>query len=640
MCGLAGALWRGARQADWQQVGKDMAQRIRHRGPDSHGVWCDPQARVLLSHVRLSIVDLSAAGHQPMHSACGRYVLVFNGEIYNHQALRARLNPVPVFRGHSDTETLLACFADWGVEATLRAAVGMFAFALWDAHTQTLTLGRDRLGEKPLFYGWHGDAMLFASELKALAAWPGWSPQLDRDALTLFLRHGYVPAPYSIWAGIGKLSPGCYAVLDARAREAGEPPQVRAYWSLTEAMAQGRAQPLQVGDDEAVTLLERRLSDSIGAQMLADVPLGAFLSGGVDSSTVVALMQAQSTQPVRTFTIGFDQPGFNEAEHAKAVASHLGTAHTELYVQGGDALALAPRLGALYDEPFADSSQIPTLLVAQLARQSVTVALSGDGGDELFAGYSRYAHANALRERARQAPAWLGGAGRAAAAMLAPLAVHWPAASRWRDKLDKLPSVLGNDDLAFYQAQMSYCLYPERAVLAGHEPRYGLSDARSIPADRPLAERMMAWDTLNYLPDDILVKVDRACMAVSLEGRIPLLDHRVVELAWQLPPQYKVRQGQGKWVLRQVLYRHVPPALIERPKKGFSVPVAAWLRGPLRDWAETLLDAQRLQEEAVLRPEWVRQLWRDFLSGRDALHYAVWTVLMFQAWQEGQRVTH
>lgn len=615
-----------------------MLDAIQHRGPNSRGHWSDAASGVLLAHVRLSIVDLSPAGHQPMVSACGRYVLIFNGEIYNHMDLRAALCSAPSFRGHSDTETLLACFAEWGVVRTLQAAVGMFAFAMWDRDTKVLTLGRDRMGEKPLYYGWHGETLLFASELKALRAWPGFSPELNRDALTLYLRHGFIPTPHSIWRGVAKLPAGCYAELDEAGRLQGEAPKVVAYWSLADALSAGQCSPLAVSDDEAIDQLEHHLTQAVQGQMLADVPLGAFLSGGVDSSAIVALMQSCSSRPVKTFSIGFDLPEYDEARFAKAVATHLGTEHHELYVSAADAMAVIPRLPLCYDEPFADSSQIPSLLVAQLARQSVTVALSGDGGDELFAGYSRYERIQHLRQRLHglsDAAHLMARYGvRALRAGLSVMQAHSSRASALIERTDKLRILLGADDQAFYQAQMSYCLHPARWLRDAQEPFYGLNTPHHWPEGLSFAEKMMGWDMLNYLPDDILTKVDRACMSVSLEGRIPMLDHRVVEFACRTPLHLKVRNGQRKWLLRQVLYRYVPCELIERPKKGFSVPIRQWLVGPLRDWAEALLDVRHLQQEGVFNVDIVRRAWRDCLAGHGNQHHVLWHVLMFQAWQE------
>lgn len=653
MCGLAGVIWRRKPAIDGlEAVGLRMAQSIQHRGPDDHGLWCDPARHIVLAHVRLSIVDLSPAGHQPMVSRCQRYVLVFNGEVYNHLDLRAELG-LSDWRGHSDTETLLAGFAAWGVQATVERAVGMFAFALWDREARTLTLGRDRLGEKPLYYGWHGDAFLFSSELKAMDACPGFAPQLNRDALALYLRHSVIPAPYTIWQGIAKLEPGCIAVLDDHALASARMPDVTPYWSMSEVARMAQASPLDLPDDQAIQLLDEAITKAVNGQMLADVPLGAFLSGGVDSSLIVSMMQKLSPQPVKTFSIGFDVPGFNEAEHAKAVACHLGTDHTELYVKPQDALEVIPRLPTLYDEPFADSSQIPTFLVSQLARREVTVALSGDGGDELFCGYTRYLQMHKLAGVLGKLPGAARKLGAAGLRTLSPQTFGrcyravmpvLPAALRAKypeDKLGRLLHLLAaQGDEAVYRALISHWADPAAVVLGGQEPATWLTGRQPLPAGLSLAEKCMFLDSVSYLPDDILVKVDRAAMGVSLETRVPLLDHRVMELAWRLPMRHKLRDGQSKWLLRQVLYQYVPRTIIDRPKMGFGVPIGAWLQGPLRDWAQALFDPARLAREGVFDAGKVSQVWQDFLGGRTNAQYLLWDILMFQAWQENrQRVS-
>lgn len=650
MCGLAGVIWRRRPAVDnLEAVGRRMAQSIWRRGPDDQGVWCDPELHVLLAHVRLSIVDLSPAGHQPMISDCQRYVLVFNGEVYNHLDLRAELG-ARQWRGHSDTETLLAGFAAWGVRATVERAVGMFAFALWDKQSRTLTLGRDRLGEKPLYYGWHGDAFLFSSELKAMDACPGFSPQLNRDAIALYLRHSVIPAPYSIWQGIAKLEPGCIAVLDGAAIEAARMPEPQPYWSMSEVVKAGQAHPLLLPDAEAILQLDQTITSAVSGQMLADVPLGAFLSGGVDSSLIVSMMQKLSTQPVKTFSIGFDVPGFNEAEHAKAVAQHLGTDHTELYVKPEDALDVIPRLPTLYDEPFADSSQIPTFLVSQLARQQVTVALSGDAGDELFCGYTRYLQMHKLAGMLGKLPGAVRQLGAASLQAFTPQAFGrcyralmpvLPAAFRAKhpeDKLGRLQHLLAaQGDAAVYRALISHWADPAAVVLGASEPSTWLTGRRPLPTGLSPVEKCMFLDSQSYLSDDILVKVDRAAMGVSLETRVPLLDHRVVELAWRLPMQQKLREGQGKWLLRQVLYQYVPRAMIDRPKMGFGVPVGQWLQGPLREWAQALLEPARLAREGVFDAAVVSTVWTDFLAGRTNAQYLLWDILMFQAWLENRQ---
>jgi len=642
MCGFAG-FFGGAPNIGFEAVLRAMGDALLHRGPDDGGVWWDPAAQIGLSHRRLSILDLSPAGHQPMVSPCERFVLAYNGEIYNHLELRAELeaqNGHFDWRGHSDTETLLAALRHWGVEGALQRLNGMFAFALWDAAERTLFLARDRMGEKPLYYGRSGDAFLFGSELKALAAHPDWRGEVDRDALALYMRHNYVPAPWSIYRGIHKLPPAQFVAIRDGGRAVGAP---RCYWDLGAVAEQGVA--AASGTPEALAdELDALLRDAVGRRMMADVPLGAFLSGGYDSSTVAALMQAQSSRPVKTFTIGFNEEGYDEAQHARAVAAHLGTDHTELYVTPAEALAVIPKLPTMYDEPFADSSQIPTFLVSQLARRHVTVALSGDGGDELFCGYSRYTVGQRAWQKLRPLPlplrrvlAWLlerapGHALDAIQRLLLPPRLRLP---NLADRLPKLAEVLVCENgESFYRRLISHWKEPERVVLGAREPDTILSAPDRLPPLPGLRERMMLLDMLTYLPDDILTKVDRASMAVSLEARVPLLDHRVVEFAWRVPTAYKYRDGQGKWLLRQVLYRYVPRELMERPKMGFGVPIEHWLRGPLRDWAEELLDEKRLREEGYFDPAPIRTMWEEHVSGKRRWHYYLWDVLMFQAWLE------
>lgn len=649
MCGITG-VWetsRGfGRDALAARVGT-MTDQLSHRGPDDSGTWVSEDDGLALGHRRLAIVDLSAEGHQPMLSEDGRYVVVFNGEIYNFPELSAELLELGHhFRGHSDTEVLLAATLEWGVEGALRRFQGMFAYALWDRRERALYLARDRMGEKPLYYGWVGDALLFASELKALRAHPLWTGEVDRDALALFLRFNYVPAPYSIHAGIGKLLPGTLIRIEQPVP--GVLPQPTPYWDLRTAVETGGRDPISSPED-AVRALDELLRDAVRQQMVADVPLGAFLSGGVDSSTVVALMQAQSARPVRTFTIGFDEEAFNEAEYAKAVANHLGTDHVELYVRPDEARTVIPRLPELYDEPFADSSQIPTFLLSQLARSEVTVALSGDGGDELFGGYNRYHLASRVLGKVDRVPA-IGRrlAGRALQAVSPQvwdrveggIAAIRPRAlpSQLADKMKKLGDVLlSPGPEAMYTGLVSNWLDPEEVVVRGEEAPTWLTRPSTWPKELDTTSWMMYIDTLMYLPDDILTKVDRAAMGVSLETRIPMLDHRVVEFAWRLPLDLKVRDGQGKWVLRQVLDRYVPRTLIERPKMGFGVPIAEWLRGPLRDWAEALLDEKRLRAEGYLRPEPIRRKWAEHLAGTRNWQFPIWSVLVFQAWLEHAR---
>ena len=645
MCGLAGFWQRHAATTDLVPVAQTMADRIAHRGPDDSGVWTDEQAGVALAHRRLSIVDLSAAGHQPMLSASGRYVLAYNGEVYNHLDLRAELQAVgsaPTWRGHSDTETLLACIEAWGVEVTLKRSVGMFAFALWDRQARTLVLARDRAGEKPLYYGWQGDTFLFGSELKALRAHPAFNASVDRGAVALLLRHNYIPAPYSIHQGIFKLPPGTWLEVASR----GSDLQPQAYWSLAEVAERGTANPFSGSDAEAVDELARLLGKAVAGQQVADVPLGALLSGGIDSSLVTSLMQAQSTRRVRTFTIGFDEKAYDEATHARAVAAHLGTEHTELRLSANDALGLIPQLPSMYDEPFADSSQLPTHLVMKLARHHVTVALSGDAGDEFFGGYNRYFLGPTTWRRIGWMPASLRRAlGSAMTAVPAHTVNHLAAPLARRlglaqpgDKAHKLGRRLRQlesiDDL--YVSLVTE--WPDSAsmVVGGHIPPNLLEAREGWPSLQDPVARMMALDGLTYLPDDILTKVDRASMAVSLETRAPFLDRDVMEFAWRLPMHMKLRDGRGKWILRQLLDRYVPRALIERPKMGFGIPLDQWLRGPLRDWAGDLLSAERLEREGFLDASPIVTAWNAHQAGDASYGYRLWSVLMFQAWLDSQ----
>jgi asparagine synthase (glutamine-hydrolysing) len=658
MCGFVGFMGgiTSYGQAGDEAMLKRMADTITYRGPDDKGYWSDVNDRVGFGHRRLSVVDPSPAGHQPMHSASGRYVIAFNGEIYNYQLLRRALGEYPRpnrhlkeeelnprWRGHSDTETLLAGFDAWGIQGTVERAIGMFAFAAWDRQTSTLTLGRDRLGEKPLYYGWQGrgnDAVfLFGSELKALRAHPAFVSNINRGALSLQLRHNYIPAPYSIYEGIAKLLPGSLLTVSLQQRE----PKVWAYWSGAQVAESGIAHAFAGSAEQAVDELETLLKDAVHQQMMADVPLGGFLSGGVDSSTVVALMQAQSSKPIKTFTIGFNEEGYNEAVHAKAVARHLGTDHTELYVTAEQARDVIPRLPTLYDEPFSDSSQIPTFLVSQLARQYVTVSLSGDAGDELFCGYNRYQMTANLWRKLAAVPLPLRKLMAKGLTSVSPqswnrLAGLMPRSAQFAnvgDKIHKGAGVLASQSVnALYFGLVSHWHDPSSVVIGGHEPRTLLTG--NLPALNGLddIQRMMALDMLTYLPDDILTKVDRAAMSVSLETRVPFLDHRVVEFAWTLPQSMKLHDRQTKWALRQVLYRHVPKALIERPKMGFGVPIDTWLRGPLYEWAEDLLSETRLRQEGYFHPTLIRQKWSEHLSGQRNWQYHLWDVLMFQAWLE------
>lgn len=640
MCGFVG-YWN-KKGADVSIVEK-MASRIQHRGPDDRGAWLDKKAGLALAHRRLSIIDLSPAGHQPMASPCGRYTLVYNGEIYNHLDLRKEIESTGgrfYWKGHSDTETLLAGISHWGVEKTLERLNGMFAFALWDRSEQNLFLARDRMGEKPLYYGRCGDTFLFGSELKALSGHPDWQGDVDRNALTLYLRHNYVPAPWSIYKGIKKLPPAHIVVIRDAGQEMTEP---KSYWNLSNIAEQGVAQVQAADSDFYVHKLDRLLGDAVSRRMMSDVPLGAFLSGGIDSTTVVALMQAQSKKPVKTFTIGFQEAAHNEATHAKAVAKHLGTDHTELYVTPEEAMTVIPSLPAIWDEPFSDSSQIPTFLVSQLARQQVTVSLSGDGGDELFYGYRRYFMGDRVWQKLQFLPQGLRrmlswGLDNAPGDQLAWLQRILPKkiqVANLSDRLPKLAEVLAHpDEGSFYRQLVSHWKQPDQLVFGANEPETLLNQPELHPSLPGLRERMMYLDMMTYLPDDILTKVDRASMAVGLEARVPLLDHRLVEFAWRVPMAMKYRSGQGKWLLRQVLYRYVPKDLMERPKMGFGVPIEHWLRGPLREWGEALLDEKRLREQGFFDPTPIRIMWQEHVSGRRRWHYYLWDILMFQAWVE------
>jgi len=654
MCGLAGYLGAPFGPAEEMEArARAMTAAIAWRGPDSTGEWADPEAGIALGHLRLAIVDLTEAGAQPMVSASGRFEMVYNGEIYNHTDLRAELTAAgkaPAWRGHSDTETLLAGFEAWGIEPTVARTVGMFAIAVWDRQARVLTLVRDRMGEKPLYYGWQGQgearAFLFGSELGALAAHPAFEGRIERNVLPELLRHGHVGEDRSIYAGIAKLRPGEIAEVSRDDPE----PKRRFYWSGSEvARTRGGAGRARFATEaEAIDALEALLMDAVGRQLMSDVPLGAFLSGGIDSSAIVALMQAQSARPVKTFSIGFHEKRYNEAEHAKAVAAHLGTEHTELYVGEGELLDVVPKLATMYSEPFADSSQIPTYLVAKIAREHVTVALSGDGGDELFAGYGRYGQGARLLAGLGRWPAPLR---RALAGLVRSLphgvlnlvlepVLRTPQGKEPNgQRMHRLADYLASRDTdELHRKLVSRWRFPEEAVPGAVPPPTLLDALAPDRGDLGDAERMMQLDMIGYLPDDILAKVDRATMAVSLESRAPFLDHRVAEFAWSLPMEMKLR-GRGsspvsKWALRQVLYRHVPAALIERPKMGFEVPIGLWLRGPLRDWAEALLDPALLAREGWFDADVISRHWQEHLSGRCNWGMQLWNVLMFQAWLE------
>lgn len=655
MCGLTGLLSRTASATDMAATVQFMTSSLHHRGPDGEGIWTDEG--VALGHRRLAIIDLSDAGAQPMHSECGRYVIVFNGEIYNHTELRDQLaggGKAPSWRGHSDTETLLAGIARWGLSETLLRASGMFALAVWDRKTRRLHLARDRIGEKPLYWGWCGPDFVFGSELKALRRHPGCPKDVCRQALALYLRFAYVPAPRSIHPGIYKLEPGCILTIDGPppARPPGSPLRpgeaygtlsITRYWSLDDVVAAGYQDPF-TDERQAVDEVHARLKASVASQMVADVPLGAFLSGGIDSSLIVALMQSQSNRPVRSFTVGFENKAFNEAPYAAAVARHLGTDHTEVLVTEREARDVIPSLPDLYDEPFGDSSQIPTHLVCRAARAHVTVALSGDAGDELFGGYNRYfwvariwSWLGWMPHPVRQAlggmimglpiPAWDG---------LGKLVPGSLSVTRLGDKAHKLGvrlrEVRNEDDLF----RSLVCEWQGRELVrgVGNNPASILDDPIPAVLGDDTVSRMMFQDMRSYLPDDILCKVDRAAMGISLETRVPFLDPDVIKTSARMPLNMKIRNGQGKWPLRQVLYRYVPRDLIERPKAGFGIPVGEWLRGPLKPWADELLSEQSLSRDGLIDPAPVRQAWAEHLSGRRDWTFRLWIVLMFMAWRD------
>jgi asparagine synthase (glutamine-hydrolysing) len=638
MCGIAGFIDRSGSAGGSELLQARvtaMTDAIVYRGPDDSGVWTDTATGVALGHRRLSIIDLSAEGHQPMISHGGRSVIVFNGEIYNFLEIRKDLEGRGSrFRGHSDTEVMLEAFEEWGIDASVRRFNGMFAFAVWNQTDRTLTLCRDRIGKKPLYYGWVGNTLLFGSELKALRAHPRFNAEIDQRAIALLLRHGYIPAPWSIYKGIYKLPAASHLTIREADRGGNGTPVP--YWSARTAAEDGLRNRIEHFDD-ALAELETLARDAVGLRMIADVPLGAFLSGGIDSSLVVSLMQAQSTKAVKTFCIGFAEQSHNEADHARAVARHLGTDHTEITLTPSEALGIVPRLPHMFDEPFADSSQIPTFLVSEMARRHVTVSLSGDGGDELFAGYSAYTSCASFYSKYE----WLRGPLRPLAANL----MRGVPQSVWNRilpgngvmtagaRLHRLGStLLQPTEETAYRNLMSHWENPETAVLGSSELPTPFTTRESAGIGT-LTEKMMLLDSLAYLPDDILVKVDRASMAVSLESRAPLLDYRLFEFAWRTPLEFKVRQNKGKWLLRELLYRYVPQALVDRPKAGFAIPVAQWLRGPLRSWAEDLLSEDRLRREGLLETNTIRQTWQEHLAGYNWSD-RLWAVLMLESWLE------
>ena len=622
-----------------------MGATLHHRGPDSSGEWCDERLGVGLAHRRLSIQDLSPLGHQPMHSQSDRYVIAFNGEIYNFLELQKELvSKGCTFRGNSDTEVMLAAFDTWGVRRVLERFVGMFAFALWDKQEELIILARDRIGEKPLYYGWQNKAFLFGSELKALRKHHAWQNDINRDAMTLLLRHNYIPAPHSIFTSIKKLIPGTFLVLNTRTQA----DYIETYWSSREVFQSGLDNPLKLDPVEIVDNLEEKLLTSIKRQMIADVPIGAFLSGGIDSSTIVALMQSIGSSPVKTFTIGFHESEHNEAEYARAISEVLGTDHTELYVTPKQALEVIPQLPLIYDEPFADSSQIPTYLVAKLARNEVTVSLSGDAGDELFCGYPHYFKTMKYWRKLQKYPEYLrhvvGNIIKNVPEVLLDYTLgnilkylstrsHYHAGQKVHERAE---SWLQTSLQLAYQYKISYWK-DTSIILGGNEPTYMLNNKNEMLDTGSVLRNLQYLDSVCYLPDDILTKVDRAAMTNSLETRIPLLDHNIVEYATAIPVEINTLHPAGKWPLRQILGKYVPEELFERPKKGFSVPICTWLRGPLREWGESLLSKEKLNNESIFNPVQVTKRWQSHVSGDCDFSFSLWGILMFQSWwQEWQ----
>jgi asparagine synthase (glutamine-hydrolysing) len=646
MCGINGFYSKSL--STFNNVIVKMNSAISHRGPDTNGAWQSTNSGIILGHQRLSIIDLSIAGNQPMQSSSGRFILTYNGEIYNHLELRKQLEntkPNINWRGNSDTETLLEAINVWGVEIVLKKIEGMFAFGLWDRKTHCLTLARDRIGEKPLYFGWQGKGdkkvFLFGSELKALKVHPEFRGKINRDIIALQLRHNYIPAPYSIYEDIYKLMPGHYLKLQESDLKRSLLPASTMYWSLTKAAIDGNDNKLKIDAKNIYKDLEKHLRLSVNKQMMSDVPIGAFLSGGIDSSTVVALMQSQSNNPVKTFTIGFNEDDYSEAQYAKKIAKHLGTDHTELYVSAKNALEVIPKLPTIYDEPFSDSSQIPTFLISQLAKKDVTVALSGDGGDELFCGYNRYIMNKKFWNIFRLMPQSFRKIFASGLQSISPQ--NWTKISKllpglkkysnFGDKVHKGANVLkAHTSHELYYMLCSHWQNPTEAVINSEEP--GTLFTKFKPELQGLnhQQQMMAIDFLTYLPDDILVKVDRAAMASSLETRIPFLDHNLIEYAWRISHSLKFKKGEGKWILKQILNKYVPKHLTERPKMGFGIPIDTWLRGPLRDWAENLLDKKRLQQDGYFNSKLIRDKWTEHLSEKRDWQHDLWNILMFQAW--------
>ncbi len=656
MCGITGFIENAVHlgEAPLRDRVRRMAETLRHRGPDGSGEWVDPQAGIALGHRRLAIIDLTPAGAQPMRSACGRFVMTYNGEVYNFRELRLELESMGhEFRGQSDTEVVLAAFAAWGIESALRRLNGMFALALWDKQTRTLTLARDRVGKKPLYYGWGGQTFLFGSELKALRSHPSFVPELDLDALGLFLQYSWIPAPYCIYKHLYKLLPGTYLTIAPQSQPGDAAP--KAYWSAHDVVSSGERAPLVRSIDEAADILHASLTQAVTRRMVADVPLGALLSGGVDSSLVVALMQGASHQPVKTFTVGFTEASFNEADHAQAVARHLGTDHTELYVTPEDGLRVIPDLPAIYDEPFADPSQVPTCLISALTRQHVTVALSGDGGDELFAGYKRYRSSATYGRVLRWFPQLVK---EGAAALLRTFdSARWaladaqvgldhaqrvePAQPGSFENLERIANrMVAKDPQDLLARHHARCRTPRKFVPAAAPLSTLLTDPSRRPSFSDPVIGMRFLDFSEYLPDGVLVKVDRASMATGLEVRCPFLDSQVVELAWRLPKTMLMDRSGGKRILREVLSQYVPRQLFERPKTGFGAPVGDWLRGPLREWAEDLLDEKHLHDQGLFHAQAVRLTWQQHVTGFRNQADLLWSLLMFQAWLRARDDQH
>ena len=646
MCGIAGLVNRGE---NGRAVVEKQLECLRHRGPDSWGIWKSDQGNCYLGHRRLAILDLSPGGHQPMISSNGRYAIAFNGEIYNFIEIKKELEQLgSKFQSSSDTEVILEAFCQWGLRKSLRRFNGMFAIALWDNQDNSLSLIRDRMGIKPVYYGWIGQEFVFASELKAIVCHPEFKKEIDRDVLGLYLRYDYIPAPYCIYKGINKLLPG--SVMTMNLAQQGKNIDEYSFWKAADKVGESLEDRFAVEDvDSALANLEELLSDSIEKRMISDVPLGAFLSGGIDSSLVVSLMQKQSRRAVKTFTVGFHHGEYNEADDARKIADHLGTDHTEIYVTPKESMDVIPLLPRMYCEPFADPSQIPTFLISKVAREQVTVALSGDGGDELFGGYNRHVWVKKIWKSLDKKPGFLKRFTGKAITSVSPdfwdklLGIMKPVLPRYADqkqagdKLHKIARIIeAGSPEEMYSSLISTWSQTSEIALGARTLPTALSPGRTLSMFNTISEKMMFLDMISYLPDDVLTKVDRASMAVALEARVPLLDHRVAELAWKIPLEMKIKEGKGKWILRELLSRHIPRELFDRPKSGFGVPIAQWLRNDLREWAESLLDGKRIKDEGLLNFDEVRNKWDEHLSGRRNWQYQIWNILMFQSWLDDQ----